>query len=181
MTELVTHLIDAPVANIFIVAGLAFLAVAVLGRVSATIDPGKGGRIAAGLLGAVLTVYGIRTHTAADAGRPEKQIPAATGSLSGTWVNDNAQTRGITRLVVDQQGDAVSVHAWGACQPHDCDWGTASGTGNDRQASIAWDQGFVLRKMDISRDAMRLRMELDSVYRDGRSPQHAREYFVKDR
>jgi hypothetical protein len=36
----------------------------------------------------------------------------------------DANTRGITRLVVKKQGANLSVQAWGQCHPTDCDWGT---------------------------------------------------------
>jgi hypothetical protein len=207
MTDILSHLIDAPLANILILAGLAFLAIAVLGRISGKIEPSAGGRVMSGVLGAVLLAYGIYAHSAVDMGardgvqltpkasppedtklvaRAPKQQPSrtspdvpTTGPLAGNWVNDNPQTSGITRLDVEQKGDGVRVHAWAACHPQDCDWGTEKGLASSDSAGVAWDQGFVLRKMMISTDASRLRMELDSVYRDSRPPQHAREFFVK--
>jgi hypothetical protein len=208
MTDLLSHLIDAPLANILILAGLAFLAIAVLGSISGKIEPGTSGRVMSGVLGGVLLAYGIYVHSAVDtaardvsqsapkASPPEdikpvarapKQQPSLTnhdapptaGPLAGNWINDNPQTRGITKLDVEQKGDAVTVHAWGACHPQDCDWGTENGLAGGNSAGVAWDQGFVLRKMTVSTDSSRLRMEMDSVYRDGRPPQHAQEFFVK--
>jgi hypothetical protein len=111
---------------------------------------------------------------------PQKTVPRASDSqLSGHWSNDNPQTRGITRLEVQQNGDLVAVHAWGACSPQDCDWGTEQGPVREQSASVTWDQGFVLRKMTLVPDGGRLRMVLDSVYRDSRPPQHGVEYFVR--
>jgi hypothetical protein len=199
MTDLLPHLIDAPLANILILAGLGFLAVAVLGKISGKIEPGTGSRAMSGVLGIVLVLYGVHTHSATDAqaapqaaskaeptanekaalDSPKPRPPRKAGRLTGTWTNDNTQTRGITKLEIEERGKAVTVRAWGACHPTDCDWGTEKGLMSDGATTIAWDQGFVLRKMTLTPDAPRLRIELDSVYRDSRPPQHGQEYFVK--
>jgi len=99
--------------------------------------------------------------------------------LTGSWKNDNPQTHGVTRLEIQQEGEAVTVHAWGACSPHDCDWGAQPAAISAGSATIAWDRGFVLRKMTLTPDGQRLRMSLDSVYRDNRAPRQGKEYFVK--
>ena len=189
MAEFFTHLVDAPLANILILAGLAFLGVAVVGKISGKIEPSTSGRIMAGILGLGLLVYGVHAHAASDAspkqehaqgtpvGTPPEHPPRSP--IAGSWKNDNPQTRGITRLVVQQEGSATSVHAWGACSPQDCDWGAQPAAIEAGSASVAWDQQFVLRKMTLAPDASRLRMSLDSVYRDNRPPQHSLEYFIK--
>jgi hypothetical protein len=49
---------------------------------------------------------------------------STANDLVGTWVNDNANTSGITKIVVT--GNSVSgykIHAYGQCHPTDCDWG----------------------------------------------------------
>jgi hypothetical protein len=198
MVDLISHLVDAPLANILIFAGLIFLAIAVIGKISGKIEPSNSGRVMSGAVGLVLLVYGIYTHGAADAasgGRrrpmentargPEKERPErppnqpSSGPFSGMWKNDNPQTRGISRLEVRQNGALVFVHAWGACSPQDCDWGTERGAVSNGSASVAWDQSFVLRKMTLMADAGRLRVTIDSVYRDKRAPQHSQEYFIR--
>jgi len=200
MIDLLSHLVDAPLANILILAGLAFIAVGIVGKISGKIEPNTTGRIMSGLFGGLLLVYGIYSHVAGEraqvAQNPEKkpiaqvqrqpslQPEGATktnpaSSFSGAWRNDNAQTRGITRLEVQQSGDGMTVRAWGACSPRDCDWGVAKGLASGGSASVTWDQGFVLRKMTLTSDGGRLRMALDNVYRDNRPPQQRVEYFVK--
>jgi hypothetical protein len=39
----------------------------------------------------------------------------------GEWRNVDANTRGVTRFVL--AGNPMTLHAWGACHPTDCDWG----------------------------------------------------------
>lgn len=67
MAEIVNHALDAPVANILIVAGLAFLAIGVIGKISGKIEPGTGGRVMAGVLGIALLAYGLNAHSSSDA------------------------------------------------------------------------------------------------------------------
>jgi hypothetical protein len=64
--DLVTHALDAPLANICVLAGLAFLAIAVVGNITGKIEPGRVGRIVSGALGLLLLSYGLAAHSAAD-------------------------------------------------------------------------------------------------------------------
>jgi hypothetical protein len=65
--DFINHLLDAPLSNIMIVAGLLFLAVAAVGKVVGKIEPDKTGRIISGLLGTVLFLAGVATHIFGDA------------------------------------------------------------------------------------------------------------------
>ena len=49
------------------------------------------------------------------------------GSLVGTWVNVNAATRDIVKIVLTNNGGSLGVHAYGACSPTPCDWGQVRG------------------------------------------------------
>jgi len=49
---------------------------------------------------------------------------AGLNNFAGTWKNVNTRTKGITKLVISVKGRTATVHAWGKCQPRDCDWGT---------------------------------------------------------
>ncbi len=191
MSDLIGHLVDAPLANLLILAGLVFLGIAVVGKISGKVEPGQAGRIMAGVLGSLLLIFGVQVHLAADKRTPttpnslhepiakktEKTVPASP--FRGQWRNGNPQTRGITKLEIGQQGAVLLVHAWGACRPQDCDWGAEKGAVTANSASVAWDQGFVLRRMTLTPDAGRLHVVVDSVYRDSRPPHRLEEYFVK--
>jgi hypothetical protein len=57
--------------------------------------------------------------------------PAASAHIdefSGTWVNIDPGTGGLTRLRVEVKGTRVGIQAWGKCHPRDCAWGYAEGT-----------------------------------------------------
>jgi hypothetical protein len=44
----------------------------------------------------------------------------------GTWTNDAAAPDTVVRIGIAGSGPLLNVHAFAACQPVDCDWGTRS-------------------------------------------------------
>ena len=59
MQDVLVKLADVPFARMFVLAGIIFLLVAVLGKVEGKIDPGQMGRIGASVLGVVLLIVGV--------------------------------------------------------------------------------------------------------------------------
>src|SRR5688572_33030760 len=59
MADIVKALLAAPVNAVLLVAGLAFLGVAVFRRITDRLDAGPKGRLFAGLLGAVLVALSL--------------------------------------------------------------------------------------------------------------------------
>jgi hypothetical protein len=47
--------------------------------------------------------------------------------LLGTWWNTDKATRGISKLVLSEEGPTLIVRAFGACLPDVCDWGNTEG------------------------------------------------------
>jgi len=41
----------------------------------------------------------------------------------GLWLNNDAKTRGITKLQISENNEGFIAQAWGRCHPKDCDWG----------------------------------------------------------
>jgi hypothetical protein len=70
---------------------------------------------------------------------------APTASLAaqfaGNWVNDDAYTSGVTRVVITNQGDVLTVHPYGKCSPSDCDWGTRNVTYSSSPVVVMFDFG----------------------------------------
>jgi hypothetical protein len=75
MFELLSHLSDAPLANILVLAGLAFLGIGVIGKISGKIEPSAAGRVMAAVIGIVLLVAGIYAHATADTARAQSTQP----------------------------------------------------------------------------------------------------------
>lgn len=59
MKSVISELVGVPFARMFILSGIIFLLVAVLGKVEGKIDPGQMGRIGASVLGIVLLIIGV--------------------------------------------------------------------------------------------------------------------------
>jgi len=98
----------------------------------------------------------------------------------GVWVNEDPNTGGNTKLEITQPGKQLSVHAWGACTPTDCDWGTESGSINGDTATVMWDESFVLRNMKLTLiEPNRLYVETYSDYKDSRPSRTSKEYFKR--
>ena len=55
---------------------------------------------------------------------PPPPPPPILSPFSGTWVNDDPNTGGITRILIAASGSDLAVHPYGKCHPTDCDWGT---------------------------------------------------------
>lgn len=62
MQEMLARLVDVPMARMFIIAGIIFLMVAVLGRIEGKIEPGNAGRIGATVIGVLLTASGLAMY-----------------------------------------------------------------------------------------------------------------------
>jgi hypothetical protein len=72
MDEIITHLLDEPIANLIVLGGLVFLFVAAVGKISGKIEPDTRGRIVCGLIGLVLFVSGVFLHTFQDPNNPPR-------------------------------------------------------------------------------------------------------------
>ncbi len=55
------------------------------------------------------------------------QASAQVAQFEGDWVNADANTDGLTRLVIRSESGGVQVRAWGSCTPVDCEWGAVGG------------------------------------------------------
>ena len=86
MDDLIKTLVNAPTNSVLVLAGLAFLAVAVFGRITARLDPGPKGRIASGALGVVLLAMGLWLPTDTHRNQPTTagSEPSASPSTSAS-------------------------------------------------------------------------------------------------
>jgi hypothetical protein len=69
--------------------------------------------------------------------------------LDGDWINEDANSGGITRFSIQHHGDEILVHAWGKCHPTDCDWGEQKALVDRDSAIVIWDQKFALDRMVV--------------------------------
>lgn len=66
------------------------------------------------MIGAAVALVGLSTATIASAN---------INQYTGTWVNIDPNTRGVTRLVIRRVGNTVRLRVFGKCHPTDCNWG----------------------------------------------------------
>ncbi len=59
MQDVILRLVDVPMVRMFILSGIFFLLIAVLGKIEGKIEPGRIGRIGAAVLGVVLIFVGL--------------------------------------------------------------------------------------------------------------------------
>ncbi|OIR01907.1 hypothetical protein GALL_159940 [mine drainage metagenome] len=59
MQDVILKLVDVPMVRMFVLAGIIFLMIAVLGKIEGKIEPGSIGRIGSAILGVVLIAIGI--------------------------------------------------------------------------------------------------------------------------
>jgi hypothetical protein len=59
MQDVILRLVDVPMVRMFVLSGIIFLMIAVLGKIEGKIEPGRIGRIGAAVLGAVLVMIGL--------------------------------------------------------------------------------------------------------------------------
>lgn len=74
MDEIVKGVFTAPLATVFVVAGMIFLLIAVVGNIGGKIEPGTKGRVISGILGLALIITGLAMHLTQQA--PQIPIPS---------------------------------------------------------------------------------------------------------
>jgi thiol-disulfide isomerase/thioredoxin len=117
------------------------------------------------------------------AGPGTKAIAPALAPFTGSWVNTNPATSGITKLQVESIPGEVTVHAWGRCHPSDCDWGATPITRYaDGVLRARWDHHFefVDQELTLVSDG-RLRVTTRTYFTDlsQRKDYTRTEYFVR--
>jgi hypothetical protein len=119
METLIAHLIDAPLANLCVLAGLFFLGIAVVGNISGRIAPGKGGRVAAAVLGSLLFGYGVITHAQGDL--PKVDVPATSTPHVGTVSGPVTKKRAFTPPQVDTDLRGADYEGFDTSSPEVCE------------------------------------------------------------
>jgi hypothetical protein len=120
---------------------------------------------------------------------PSGQIDATR--FVGNRVNTNKARAGIARVIITANAGTVSVHAFGACSPTDCDWGTVTATPYAKTAdgtkavslTTAYDFGYKDSLLTIARDGELLKVSHYEHFKDSsdRSNYSLTERFKKSR
>lgn len=103
--------------------------------------------------------------------------------LVGSWFNQNLQTGRLTQVVVRRDDARTLVHAWGSCQPSDCDWGETAAAQWNGITVVNWDHGFATERTQlIPQPDGRLLVVTKAEYRDGsgREDRGSAEFFARE-
>jgi thiol-disulfide isomerase/thioredoxin len=104
-------------------------------------------------------------------------------SISGSWLNDDVDTRGASQVVVRNDNGRTLVHVWGRCTPSDCDWGEVAADTYKGYLIANYDHGFSMTRMQlIPLPDGRLLMAYRPEYRDGsrREEKGFAEFFSRE-
>lgn len=86
MNDVILKLVDVPMVRMFVLAGIIFLMIAVLGKIEGKIEPGRIGRIGAAVLGAVLILIGLAMQYSETHDIHTQLSPNVTASLPAQGV-----------------------------------------------------------------------------------------------
>ncbi|MBH8554479.1 hypothetical protein I8751_19350 [Nostocaceae cyanobacterium CENA357] len=115
---------------------------------------------------------------------------AAPADFVGTWVNKDANTRGVTRLVITSAGsNKLNIRVFGQCHPSDCDWGTKPlltyGVNvqdtNHSYATANYNKGFANSLLTLNHAGQQVMLQGYTQFLDnsGRQNYYSREYFQR--
>ncbi len=116
--------------------------------------------------------------------QPETFIPLAEFTINdfaNDWVNVNPDTRGTTRLIIQEEGDELSVHGYGQCHPADCDWGTVNAPFSGNPTTVVFDFGYATRTLTmelIDLTTLKVVDLTDFTEADGRTDYETTEFFM---
>ena len=104
-------------------------------------------------------------------------VPPVDERYWGTWVNEDPDTGGITRIEIAPW----TVHMWGSCEPTDCDWGEAPYAIHEDELRVVWEQGFVVQVqiLEIMPGGW-LEVETVSYFTDGSGTMAMTERFLRE-
>lgn len=115
---------------------------------------------------------------------------AAPADFVGTWANKDANTGGVTRLVITSAGgNKLNIQVFGKCHPTDCDWGTTSVTTyginvedkNHTYATANYNKGFANTLLTLNHAGSQIMLQSYTQFLDNSSRQnyYSRDYFQR--
>ncbi|MCQ8119527.1 LCCL domain-containing protein [Methylomonas rosea] len=114
MDEIVKALFGAPLATVFVIAGLIFLLVAVVGNISGKIEPGPKGRLFSGILGLAFVIVGLAMHFAQNFVQPSttpNSPPALTKPAEQIAVVPQAANNSLVNTPANQAPATLNLPA----------------------------------------------------------------------
>lgn len=103
--------------------------------------------------------------------------------FKGFWINENPETRSITKIKIGYKNNKHVVQMWGACSPQDCNWGENVSDIEDKDATeftLLWDQDYAESKVTYELVDSKLKITNVRHYKDNSNREDITmvEYFV---
>lgn len=99
MDKLINGVLSVPVATLFIVTGIVFLFIAVVGKISGKIEPSKKSRITSGILGFIFILGGLAMHLRQE----EDWLPKVTDKLKVDHVASISEIKPSKELIPSEE------------------------------------------------------------------------------
>ena len=103
-------------------------------------------------------------------------------NFNGLWINENEQTRALTKCKIRQGENNYVVELWGKCSPEDCYWGELNSgeiNGDEKEIELYLENFFSKRDITLQIIEERLKIVTRVQYKDGRQERTSTDYFVK--
>ena len=99
-------------------------------------------------------------------------------NISGTWINTDANTAGITKLIITGNN---KMETFGKCSPTDCEWGGVPLTDNGNNTFTAfYDFSFKTSRLSLSYSNNEITVSGQDVYKGGGSNRSYSHTFRKN-
>jgi hypothetical protein len=114
-----------------------------------------------------------------DMGSKKLDIPTIERTI-GMWVNVDNKTGGITRALIERNGNGLRIETWGACGGLNAPVESVLGkVALDRRGKADWNHGFKLTHSKVSIERGELVMEEFNEFKDGTNRDYKARYTFK--
>jgi len=100
----------------------------------------------------------------------------------GSWVNDDENTSGMTRVTIEISDSIINLHGYGKCHPTDCDWGITIATDTGVSLTAVYESSSEINTLiiDLLSDNSLHVHSNGILYYDGNYEYEADYYFHRE-
>jgi len=99
--------------------------------------------------------------------------------FAGDWINNDPNTSGMTRLIITNDQNLMSLHGYGKCSPDDCDWGTVKAKFTENPFVAVYQFTHKTNTLTIRLiDTNSLHVHSKNVFSDGTNRDYEVDYYM---
>ena len=102
--------------------------------------------------------------------------------FQGYWINEDEQTRAITKCKIRLGDNHYVVEIWTNCSPEDCYWGELNSgeiNGDEKEIEVYLENDFSKRDITLQIIKEKLKIVTQVQYNDGRQARTSTDYLIK--